>query len=382
MIRIDRGPEPEELGKARRQKLARAVLARRGGKRIEIDDYNRPTVRESLYEAQHAKCIYCERQIGKAGSSIEHFRPKRGADRGNPFTGEHAIHEDRYWWLTWSWNNLFLSCNTCNSRTFKGNWFPLEPGSPELVVPDGLIRDDHPCFAVGRERALLLDPAWDDPLDHITWQPLDRAAPYTAWRAYHRTDRGHFTIHILGLDGRNVDRVGDHVRNIVKPWVDRVHEALKTLDLEAARAIWSDALACLFAPSQLFHALTHDALAYLVPNDVRARAGLSLPRPGAPPPVHLERTSPPEGTSAVPLAGYTELPENVILHLLADEQSTPELILLICQARPSTADELAAILDLGKQTVQGHCKSLSDRGELTVDANGRYALATPFSPGM
>lgn len=381
MIRIDRGPEPAELAKARRQRLARAVLARRIGKKIEMEGYNLSSVRHRLHKAQHAKCVYCERSIGKAGQPIEHFRPKQEADRGNPFTGEHAIREDRYWWLAWSWNNLLLSCSTCNSPMFKGNWFPLEPGSPELVVPDGLIRDDHPCFAVGLERALLINPAWDDPLDHITWLPLYRDDPYKAWRAYHRTDRGHFTIHILGLDGRNVDRADAHVRHNVKQWVDRVHEALETSELEAARVLWGQALACLFAPSQLFHALSHDALAYLVPNDVRAHAGLALPRPGAPPPIHSERTTPPGGTATAPLASHADLPDDVILHLLADEKSTPELILLVCQVRPSTLDELATLLDLGNQTVRGHCKNLTDHGELTVDENGRYSLATPGAPG-
>lgn len=137
MIRIARVPEPDELARARRRQLARAVLARRGGQRPGFDEYNLASVRHGLYEAQHAKCPYCERAIGRAGTPIEHFRPRQGADRGDPFTGRHDVKADRYWWLAWSWNNLLLSCATCHSATFKGNWFPLEPGSPEIEIPDG-----------------------------------------------------------------------------------------------------------------------------------------------------------------------------------------------------------------------------------------------------
>src|SRR5579872_6093035 len=177
MIRIERGPEPIELPPARARGLARAVLARRRGDQLVTDGYNLPALRDGLYHAQRAKCVYCERQLGKAGSPIEHFRPKGGADRGDPLAGEHAIDADHYWWLAWSWNNLVLACPTCNSASFKANRFPLEPGSSVLPVPDGLVYDDNPCFAVGNERPLLLDPTLDDPLDHITWRPLDPTAP-------------------------------------------------------------------------------------------------------------------------------------------------------------------------------------------------------------
>lgn len=381
MIRIDRGPEPAELPRARARGLARAVLARRTGKRPDIEGYNLPAVRGRLYERQHSKCVYCERSIGRNGSPIEHFRPKMGADRGDPFPGGgRLIRADRYWWLAWSWSNLFLSCDTCNSATFKGVRFPLKPGSPELDVPDGVLHDAHVCFAVGIECPLLIDPAWDDPLDHMIWLPLDRAAPYQAWRAVHRTERGRFTVQILGLDGRNVDRAGDHIRNNVKHWVDDVHEALATSKVEAAQAIWKRALACLFAPSQLFHAASHDALAYLVPSDLRARAGLVLPRPGAPRPIRND-TGPATPQSAISTS-HLGLPEEVILHLLADERSTPELISLICRARSSSLDELASLLELGRQTVRQHCEELVSLGELAVDASMRYVPAPSNPPGL
>ena len=97
MIRLDRGAEPSELPSVRARALARAVLARRRDAEFVTDGYGLPAVRTQLYEAQHGKCAYCERAIGEAGQPIEHFRPKRGADRADPFTDECHRDQQRYW---------------------------------------------------------------------------------------------------------------------------------------------------------------------------------------------------------------------------------------------------------------------------------------------
>jgi hypothetical protein len=383
MIRIDRGPEPPELPRARVRGLARAVLARRSGKEPDLEGYNLPEVRRLLDECQHDKCAYCECAYnGAAGHPMEHFRPRRGADRGDPHIGKTLVDRDRYWWLTWSWNNLFLACPTCNSAGFKGNRFPLVPGSRELPIPDGLLHDAHSCFMIGLERPLLLDPAWDDPLDHIAWRPIDPIHPDGQWVAFPKTERGRVTIQILGFDRRNVDRVGGHIRHVVRPWVKRVYDARERGDVDAAKATWNDAIANLFVPEQPFHAATYDALAYLVPSEVRASAGLDLPRPGAPPPIHADAMSAPVASISPSIAIRAGLPDDVVLHLLADEKTTPELLSLICQARPSSLDELAMLLDITEETVKGHCKALMGSGELAVDASGRYvpASASPATP--
>jgi len=380
MIRFVRGAEPAELSRERRKRLARAVLARRSGKTFAVEGYNLPRARKDLYEAQHAKCAYCERPIGKAGPPIEHFRPTGGADRGDPFARTHSVAQDRYWWLAWTWNNLLLSCTTCNSPAFKGNWFPLEPGSPELLIPDGVLHDGHVCFTVGIERGLLIDPAWDDPLDHMTWRPLDPALPDGPWRAFHRTERGRFTIHTLGLDGRNVDRADDHIRHRVKPYTDRVKAALASAKNAQARAIWEEAIMHLFAPAQPFHAVAHDALDFLVPAGVRTHAGLVLPRPGASLAAPLSvQTTPAAPGPASPEKG-AGLPEDVMLHVLADESTTPELITRICQARPSTLEQLAELLEVSTQTIQKHCLDLTRSGTLVLDASQRYTSIASRPP--
>lgn len=380
MIRIDRGLEPPALRVARRRGLARLVLARRRSAgvsprpRLQVDGYNITDVRNVLYEVQYAKCAYCERPIGRAGSPLEHFRPKAEADLADPLKGGHEVDVERYWWLAWSWNNLALACATCNSATFKGNWFPLEPGSPRVAVPDGLIGDSHACFAVGIERPLLVDPAWDDPMDHIEWRPLDPARPLEEWRAFPRTYRGRVTIHLLGLDGRNVDRVGQHIRdNVYGPWIRPLIAVLGREDGVAdARAIWSGALRHLFSPSQPFHAASHDALEFFIALPERERFGLSKLRHPCPP-------TPPMAASSAGIAGFpiswAALPEQVVLEIMAQELSVDDLVHMICGVYPATIVELADALQTSATAMARRCKTLLASGKLVVDADGRYRSA-------
>lgn len=253
----------------------------------------------------------------------------------------------------------------------QGKPFPLEPGSPELDIPDGPIWDDHPCFDVSIERGLLLDPSVDDPFDHIVWRPLDQRDPEGPWRAMHRTERGRHTIHFLGLDGRNVDRAGDHIRHRVKPYADRITAALDRGDLDEAQAIWHAALRHLFAPALPFHAASHDALDFFIPAELRARAELHLPRPGAalPDPRVVARPGKP--------SVYDGLPDELVLAVLAAEATTPVLITKICAARPSAVSELALLLDLSENTTQRHCSQLVRDGQLTQGTDQRFTIPHP-----
>ena len=67
--------------------------------------YKMDDIKEKLMKIYHSKCAYCESSLEQL--QVEHFRPKRGG----------------YYWLTYSWDNLLLSCPICNSR--KGSKFPV-----------------------------------------------------------------------------------------------------------------------------------------------------------------------------------------------------------------------------------------------------------------
>lgn len=107
MIRIHRGPEPEAIRDERYVRLAQAEIANEEKRAITFAGYD--VARQKLYEAQNNKCAYCEMQALEAGLPVEHFRPKNGAVREGG-----SVDEDRYFWLAWTWENLWFSCGSCN----------------------------------------------------------------------------------------------------------------------------------------------------------------------------------------------------------------------------------------------------------------------------
>lgn len=151
MIRIVRSNEPR--GHAARALAAlarlREAVANRGGQpsRDDLEGvYKHDDVRQALWQMQHGKCAYCEREIEIAWDPVEHYRPFA-----------------RYWWIAYSWSNLLAACNGCNSGG-KGDKFPLAEATKRLQPEDAPPGDEIP---------LVLDPtsrqAGDDPEAHLTF---------------------------------------------------------------------------------------------------------------------------------------------------------------------------------------------------------------------
>ncbi|MEZ4398971.1 MAG: hypothetical protein R3B06_03080 [Kofleriaceae bacterium] len=276
MIRVERGVAPAALEDARAQRLPAAVAARRAGQDVEFTGYR--VAFATLYQRQHGKCAYCERQTGDDGEPVEHFRPKAEAWRGDPW-GDDRGPTDGYWWLAWTWENLLFACASCNCAARKGNWFPLAPGTAALAAPRRRPANDASCFRLAAERPLLLDPAVDDPLEHIVWRPLDptEAVDKMEWRPVHLTERGRVTIKVLGLDRASVDHVGDHIRRVVYPQV----EPFAAGPARSRKRAWAAMLRGLFYPTAPYLAATHDAIDFFVPATRRAALGVELPRPPA-----------------------------------------------------------------------------------------------------
>lgn len=134
MIPVDRGAEPRALEDVRAERLPKAVSAFNvhgpGSKQLHklLDGYD--VAKRHLFLRQHKKCAYCERTPGLDGQPVEHFRPKKHVSRR--IGGQRKKDHERYWWLTWTWENLLFACTTCNGPANKGNDFPLVAGSPPL----------------------------------------------------------------------------------------------------------------------------------------------------------------------------------------------------------------------------------------------------------
>ena len=130
-----------------------------------------------LLWAQHNKCCYCESRLGVTSHKVvEHFRPK-GAVQQDP--GQKMMYPG-YYWLAYSWSNLLMSCDVCNS-THKRSLFPLADHTARARSHHDNLDGESPLF---------IDPAREDPRSHIRFRgPAVVAA----------TERGHSTIQGVGL---------------------------------------------------------------------------------------------------------------------------------------------------------------------------------------
>ena len=67
------------------------------------DRYKCKDVKDNLDKIYHKKCAFCEKSLLDADKPIDHFRPKNGG----------------YYWLSFSWDNLIMTCTECNRSKNK-----------------------------------------------------------------------------------------------------------------------------------------------------------------------------------------------------------------------------------------------------------------------
>lgn len=133
-----------------------------GGKRYyaskEFDNtvYGAHEVKKALVILQKGKCCFCEAFFQHvAYGDVEHFRPKAGWVQD-----VEAINTPGYFWLAYSWENLFLSCEICNQR-HKKNFFPLL--NPHARASSHL--DD-----IDIEEPFFINPRLDEPSLYISFK--------------------------------------------------------------------------------------------------------------------------------------------------------------------------------------------------------------------
>lgn len=172
----------------KRQLPKRSISKYQAGERsftFKSDYYGHDDVKERLRQLQHDKCAFCESSFAHVSyGDVEHFRPKAAwiQEEGD------ELERPGYYWLAYEWENLFLSCQLCNQR-FKRNLFPL-------VDPSKRARTHHDDLK--QEEPLLIDPARDDPDEHLYF---DRE------RIRARTNKGATTIRVLGLDRPELNKM-------------------------------------------------------------------------------------------------------------------------------------------------------------------------------
>lgn len=141
--------------------------------------YGHDEVKKSLIKIQDYKCCFCESKIGHISyGDVEHFRPKAGWVQN-----DEKINKPGYYWLSYQWNNLLLSCQKCNQR-YKKNYFPLLPYSTRAISHNDDIKSEQPLF---------INPADEEAEAFITF---NEEIP----KAVDDNERGNETIKKLGLD--------------------------------------------------------------------------------------------------------------------------------------------------------------------------------------
>jgi uncharacterized protein (TIGR02646 family) len=189
--------------------------------------WGKEDVRHALWQMQLGKCAYCERKREeKRESDIEHFRPRAEVSKAPQHKG--------YWWLAYSWTNLFFSCRSCN-QDYKRNWFP---------VLDEAMRAGNEKADLNQEKAYLIDPCEDEPETFLGCRREMGNLPFVRIIALPEDDWDHArareTIKVLGLDRRQLQEGRGSLLDLLDGLVRAIKHAqqrqnFRAIDLIAAQ---------------------------------------------------------------------------------------------------------------------------------------------------
>jgi uncharacterized protein (TIGR02646 family) len=156
--------------------------------------YARPAVMEPLEELFSHKCAFCESSVGAASAPIRHhFRPKQEA-----VEIDGTVSRPHYWWLAYSWDNLYLTCQQC--AAIAGARFPVSGPRARFGATGEELRE---------ERKLLVDPCHDEPDEHLSFADDGIVAG--------RTEMGAQTIEGYGLNRSSlVERRAERIRGALE----------------------------------------------------------------------------------------------------------------------------------------------------------------------
>lgn len=134
-------------------------------------------------DIQKNKCCYCEKEI-LSSYEVEHYRPCAAYQQ--EYNGH--TYKPGYYWLSYTWSNLFYSCSSCNKR--KGAFFPLEDNT-QRAIPHTVNQN---CT---NEVPLLINLVDENPRNFIEYNQLEPKGNVNNF------DRGELMIEAVGL--RNDD---------------------------------------------------------------------------------------------------------------------------------------------------------------------------------
>lgn len=187
-----------------------------GPAHVVTDLYRDPDVKAALEELFDNKCAYCE-SPGFAGFpwDVEHFRPKGSVAEDSSHPG--------YYWLAYTWTNLYPSCIFCNQRrkdqpTFDDPMLGAATGKlDQFPVADENNRARTPYDRIADEDPLLIDPCSDQPDLYLTFDVTGRVSCRDG------SMKGDTTIRVFGL---NRKRLRDARRDALTTVSELIEEAV------------------------------------------------------------------------------------------------------------------------------------------------------------
>lgn len=168
---------------------------------FDLELLQHPQLLQALDKTFRGTCAFCETRLtAREKSSPSLFRP---AERAQQLDGN--VDVDHYWWLAYTWLNIYLVCEGC--RSHKGARFPVAGRRAERSNDD----------ADSVEQRLILDPCRDRSLgEELTFAPDGIVTG--------RTQRASITVEVCGLNRKAlVDARREHAGE-----VDTVLGALMT----------------------------------------------------------------------------------------------------------------------------------------------------------
>jgi uncharacterized protein (TIGR02646 family) len=165
MIRISRslgsapailsGPEARKSHeRARRFFNSRNKTALQSQHRFNAKVLDSVRLKAALVQEFGDRCAFCGRSPEMTGGLVaHHLRPPEGA-----VATDGSRSRRHYWWLAYSWENLYLGCEEC--RTAQGQKFPVREERARVGSSAG---------ALAREMPLLLDPTAEDPEEVLVY---------------------------------------------------------------------------------------------------------------------------------------------------------------------------------------------------------------------
>jgi len=180
-----------------------------------FSDSDKVCVRDELLVMFDGECAFCGKRLysGDSGTQADHFLPQIS-----------------FKYLSLCWENLILLCYNCNK--IKGQFSPKSLDgkifierfmeTAKTTLKDSEVFEKNQVLKNCEDR--LIDPSFDDPNEHICFDPASR-------RFEHLTEKGRLTIERIFNRSKSFDTILKKLSDEMKDAVDNESQPEQKRDL-------------------------------------------------------------------------------------------------------------------------------------------------------